>query len=58
MVANMIGVAKDRSRFNHPSDWFIAGRGKPYFPVTWEGWTIFLTLLGFPFLAMLLGIGS
>lgn len=58
MVANMTGVANLRSRFNRPSDWFIAGRGKPYFPATWEGWTIFLTLLGFPFLAMLLGIGS
>lgn len=54
----MIDMVKTRSRLNHPSAWFVVGRGKPYFPATWEGWTIFLALLGFPFLAMLLGLGS
>jgi len=50
-------MAKQR-RFHHPSEWFVEGRGKPYFPATWEGWTIFLALLGLPFILALIGVGS
>ena len=45
-------------RFNHPTEWFVAGRGKPYFPATWEGWTAFLMLLCGPFIAAFFGLGG
>jgi hypothetical protein len=47
-----------RLRFNHPGVWFVEGRGKPYFPATWEGWIIFLGLLLGPFIAAALSLGG
>jgi hypothetical protein len=47
-----------RVRFNHPSDWFVEGRGKPYFPATWEGWAIFIGLLIGPFIAAAFSLGG
>lgn len=44
-------------RFNHPTEWFTTGRGKSWFPVTWEGWVIFLALLIVPFVLASLGMG-
>ena len=47
-----------RLRFNHPGNWFEEGRGKPYFPATWEGWVIFLGFLLGPFIAAAFSLGG
>lgn len=39
-------------------EWFVETRYTHHFPSTWEGWLVFVVLLGTPWVLLALGVGK